>query len=281
MGSELLETCNFKTKNYENDIDEANFNHKINARRYDAPLYIGIPSKIIIIASTPRSGSNLFISGLQSISLMEKSSEFFNGLDIADYKLRWGNDISKDEYVKKLFMHRTTPQGLFIAKCHYKQFSEYSNTLMKYKCKFISISRRNMICQAISLYIARYITRSWWSFRSIEKAWRSIDDKIRNASYDDYSFDGILKEYHYLDTENKLWNNFFRANSINPITTVWYEELSAHYSEVIATVAMQITGTPFSRLQIPPPELKKQADDVSEYFYRRFIDDVQSHRLIR
>ena len=254
----------------ENDIQEDQFRDKINAKKYDEPLYVGAPKIILIIASVPRTGSTLLLYGLQSLSLAAKGFEYFNHQIIPDFKLRWGSNISNDDYVNKLFVHRTTPQGIFTVKCHYDHFRMFSDILMKNNCQFIRISRRNTIYQAISLYIAH-----------LTDAWQSSSRKKRAVQYDDYNFHNIFNKYTYLDKLNNLWDTFFAEKSISPITTVWYEELSSHYSEVIASVAMKITGTPFSRLQIPPPTLKKQAGGISEYFYQRFVDDAEAYGILQ
>jgi LPS sulfotransferase NodH len=230
------------------DLPENKFKYKWYAKKYDQPLWKGIPRKLIVIAATPRSGSTLLNLGLATVGVIPYAVEFFSyytslghnsGHDLA---LRWGK-LSKGYYLKKCFSHRTTPDGIFGVKAHFEQFREFFPYLPKSTlCYYINTRRKNIILQAVSLYIAS-ITDSFIS---------TVKKKIQ-PSEENYDFYEILKKLEYILNNDKQWDMFYEQNNITPLETVYYETLSAHYPEVIASLATKISGRACKRSQILPP----------------------------
>ncbi|MDL2284113.1 hypothetical protein LJC19_03080 [Oxalobacter sp. OttesenSCG-928-P03] len=240
---------------------EYKFFSEMNSAEYDEEIYTGLPKKIIFIASTPRVGSTLLSHGLMDIGLSPTTTEFFNVVHRRDFKARWGN-LSKEEYLTQLFRHRTNSSGIFCVKAHYSQFKGFKDIVPINNCHFILIERENKILQAISL------------FRGYKTgAWASVSKDMDTLSEDGYEFNRILSCLTDILNQNVEWINFFNQNNVTPIHVI-YEDFEKNYRETLIKIAEEITQTTVQINEIPPPELEKQRDELTDIFYEKFIGDL-------
>ncbi|WP_374331530.1 Stf0 family sulfotransferase [Aestuariivirga sp.] len=115
--------------------------------------------------STPRCGSSLFCSSLQSTNLFGHPSEWFNVRHIEDYGQVWGlPNVHIGRYLNHIIERTTTPNGVFSVNFHVGQYDFWKRQnfdLMSLKFdKIIYVYRRDKIAQAHSY--ARALKTDQW-----------------------------------------------------------------------------------------------------------------------
>ena len=129
----------------------------------DFPLSEG-PSRSLVIASTPRSGTTMLSSGLWKTQLAGAPMEYVNPEDRAGFTARWG-PLSDADYVARLHAHRTSPNGVFSAKLHFDQLDRTfrgADTLLRQafpEPRYVFLRREDKLRQAVSFYRAVYSSR--------------------------------------------------------------------------------------------------------------------------
>jgi LPS sulfotransferase NodH len=153
---------------------------------------------------------------------------------------------------------RSTVNGIFGLKTHYMDLARYPEiadhvgTLFP-DAKYISITRRNVLRQAISAAKAAQTM-----------AWTSHLEQQKQARFNYYA---ILKNVVITLREIEWWDKFFARHGIKPLRVI-YEDLDKDYEETLRKVInfLGVEGT------IPPPPLKKQADDQTEGWVEEFAN---------
>jgi len=121
------------------------------------------PQHRYCIASTPRSGSTLISRMLLSSKLAGDPKEYLNPSLIQAWHQMNQRSISIPDYLKELEARRTSRNGFFGMKIHGSHLVELSkkiaakeiNLLIQNFDKFIFVTRKDKINQAISYFIAR------------------------------------------------------------------------------------------------------------------------------
>lgn len=219
------------------------------------------PAKIVILASTERTGSTLFVNALKDAGIVPAAGEPFNDITFNRY-IDQNGAISRSDYLELLFSQRTNEKGIFCVKTHFQHYIKFAEFIPLKNVTFIRIDRKNKVRQAISLLKA-----------FVSGSWRSTTQCAIILREEDYSFESILYYYKQIIDADAQWANYFRDNQIEP-ATFYYEDFSTGLKTNIAKAVLLITGETLDEDTIPDPTLKKQADDVSDYFYRRFMDDM-------
>lgn len=229
---------------------------------YDEEFYEGRPKKLVLLASTPRVGSGVLWDGLIAAGVLPTSTELFEGVHMKDFFKRWG-ELTKADYLKKLFQYRTNKKGIFGVKAHHQQFIGFRDIFPLENCQAILIERKDKIDQAVS-HLLGFHTQQW----------SSQGAKICEPSmqmYDYYRLRGYLQ--NVIDG-TKFWCNFFTDNGIKP-KYVTYKDLSANYAETIASVASWVAGAEIKAADIKPPEKQVLRNELSQKLKERFIKDLR------
>ncbi|ERT08169.1 sulfotransferase domain protein [Lyngbya aestuarii BL J] len=233
--------------------------------------------KTYIICSTMRSGSTLLCDLLSHTKLVGQPQEFF----LAEWEKKSKLDSSNyPEYIQKTlesFASSNGVSGVKLMWCNCQEvlqrLHETSETTSKSdlellkevfpNLKFIFISRRNKVRQAISL--ARSIkTKRWNKYQDSQNPGKisfNRYDNISNSPKNPYPYisPGTVEVYlSQIEKDEKAWFQFFENNNIEPQIII-YEELAQNKQKNIVDV--------LSFLEIPVSEdinfnssFKKQAD---------------------
>ena len=229
-----------------------------------------------MVCSTPRSGSGLLCRGLAGTERAGAPLEYFNSVHRGTLSDRWGCGPSLGDYVKALYAHRTTPDGLFGTKLHWDQFvalrAEALGTTADLSVDFLErlfpnvtyvrIMRRDLDRQAVSLWYA--LNTGTWSVASDD-----IDDGERAGV--PYSREGIERCRNEIENAEAQWDRVLRFNGIQPIQVV-YEELDAAYAETIKRVARRVTSA-VGPIAVPPPPTRRLSDHGTQAFLERLAHD--------
>lgn len=122
-------------------------------------------SKRIAVVSTPRCGSTLFCSSLESTKLFGTPSEWFNTRHIEDYGTVWGlENVHLGRYLNHVIEKTTTPNGVFSVNFHVGQYDFWKQQgfdIMSLRFDtIIYVYRRDKIAQAHS-YAKALKTEQW------------------------------------------------------------------------------------------------------------------------
>jgi LPS sulfotransferase NodH len=222
----------------------------------------GMPSQRYCIASTPRSGSTLISRMLLSSQLAGDPKEYLSPLLIQAWHKINQRNISFSNYIKELENRRTSKNGFFGIKIHGRHLEELSKktsfksviSILENFDKFIFVSRKDKISQAISYHIAR----STGIFHHDQEHW------LEEFDIPQPKFNAVQMLNHLSDIlrEEKIWEELL--NKINkPIYKISYEDLVKDYStkskEIFDFLGISINVIP----EMPTKQMKKEFS--SEY----------------
>lgn len=232
-----------------------------------------------LVCSTPRSGSTLLCEGLRATGRLATPAEYFNiEATLVPLSRRWGSADAR-AYVRDLYRHRTSPDGVLGVKLHWQQVEELRDVLglagerrgvfprrerrllegLFPAARYVHVQRRDRDRQAVSYWIAEH-TRQWSVHGGEEPPSACLPD------YDAVAIDAVRRR---IDHQEACWARFFAENGIAPVTVV-YEELAADYAGTIARVARAL-DVDLRPADVPPPRLRRQSDDASERLLRRYL----------
>ena len=190
----------------------------INAK-YD--VFSDVPlTDILIILSTPRSGSTFFSDLIRKNNICIPHEYFQTCHYIPLMGRRWGcidenGFLNREKYISCLIKYRTSPKGwlgLNLHGEHLETFAKIEMLLPDVNFHFVHIERRNKLLQAISFYVASQTGK-----------WSSYFDALGDA---EYTFDGIKRKLHAIHHQNVLIQAYLNARN-HSVTTLCYEDLIA------------------------------------------------------
>jgi len=232
-------------------------NNNNNSQELPFPLNVeytcaGGPTKSYIICSVPRSGSTLLARGLTATKIAGTPMEYFLEEHIKTSQSVW-KFKNYNQYLGLLLSKKTTPNGVFGVKTHYRQLRQWFTYKMITKAlpnlRFIYISRNDHIRQAIS-YSKALQTNIFYS------------EQASNIKAE-YSFELIRSTQLEIEHDEESWEHFFQLNDINPFR-ITYEDFASSYEESIAQVLQFLEITTPKEMKIEPPPIKKLGDQSTD-----------------
>ena len=221
-----------------------------------------------IICSCPRSGSSLLSEALTAMGA-GRPEEYFNPVISSDANNKRELLPQKDFMLPtpEAFVGRIrnefTVNGIFGIKTHYIHLARIPEVLSNFPqifpdAKFISVTRRNILRQAISASRATQ-TQAWTAALKEQKRAR-------------FSYFSILKHLILTAQEIELWEKFYEKHGIKPLR-ILYEELDQNYEETMKKVIafLGLTGP------IPAQPLKKQSDQLTEEWTKRSANALRGN----
>jgi LPS sulfotransferase NodH len=224
-----------------------------------------------IIASENRTGSYLLCDGLTSTKIAGSPTESLS----AEYRHdlcrtffgKDGKDVDFSASMKAMARHLMTPNGVFGAKVHWDQVVElwyesgydgppYVFLLDEFPgARYIHLSRRDTLAQAISLSIARQ-TNEWWRTTDTQTMHaKKCIEPVFNAAE-------ILSIEADLIRQREAWRYFFRTEGITPLE-MEYETLVADYRGQVAR-ALDFLGLDSAAARdIPESRMQKQGTELN------------------
>lgn len=128
--------------------------------------------------------------------------------------------------------------------------------------RFVHLSRRDKVAQAVSYYIARK-TDNWTGGDEGE----AVDAAV------EYSFHPIFEYYTSLAYHDSLWEDFFRALDVE-VTTVFFEDAIAEPPAAVARVLDAFGLPPASSGSSPALQTTRRRGELSAAFREHFLDDL-------
>ncbi|WP_405420059.1 Stf0 family sulfotransferase [Marinobacter flavimaris] len=217
--------------------------------------------KVLVIFSTPRSGSTLFCDYVRQAGLCVPH-EYFQPTDYMPILgSRWdciqGEELNINQYFESLLRFRTSQTGWLGINVHgshlnifLKFFSNYKN--LEYH--FIHLARKDTIAQAVSYEKA--LQTSGWSMHF---------QKIKSPLY---SFESIVDRLDRIEDQNAVIRCFLNGKKFS---SLWYEDFISNPGHEISRIGLM------DESQVPSfePSLKKQKDELTAQWIRRFCVDFQ------
>ena len=231
-----------------------------NSPEYDFPARRE-PYHAYVVASIPRSGSSLLCTGLWDTGVAGAPHEYFNPVHRRDFQRRWGPG-SPDEYARMLLEHRSSPNGVFGLKIHYRQWRPQVNEAgadldaLFEPSAYVAITRRNRVAQAVSLEFARR-TRAWT---------KAMESETAEPVYD---AERLAEHVRAIRRWERGWDRFFSDRGIDPLR-ITYEALAADYPGTLRRALGFLQVPEAAGIEILPPPLRPQDDPANREWIRRF-----------
>ena len=226
-----------------------------------------------VLCSTPRSGSTLLSEAIADVGGLGNPLEYFDPTDVMAQLVRRWRCSSIAAYVDALHRHGVGPEGVFGARLHWFHLGDLTATyhrgtvpdaglalgVVRRVCpesRFVHVTRRDRDRQAVS-----------WSNALQTDCWTSREqgDDAPDPVYDADLIDHCRRR---IDAEDQWWRRLFARAGVRPLTVV-YEDLTARYPEVVASVARWL-GVDVAPADVVPPRLRRQADERSEEMVARY-----------
>lgn len=235
------------------------------------------PQKSYAIVTTPRSGSTYLCDLLESTKIAGYPTEH---LRLAVQELTCNCNFDYLRLLHNLMQNRTTNNGVFGTKLisHFlfqlRQTKHDFRKIFNPINKFIFLSRRGKVAQAVSLVIAQK-TEVWHLIKNAannEVDHHSYQSKIDKINIDDTLLAEVKKKHQFLVNQETHLNKILLAHKIEP--------LQVFYEDVVETPELQVDNI-LNFLEIARPahlkincssKIKKMPSAISQkiiYQYER------------
>jgi LPS sulfotransferase NodH len=219
---------------------------------------------VLIVLSTPRCGSTLF-ADLVYRSGVCLPHEYFQPHQylplLAD---RWGcidnGRINLVAYMNQLLAHRTFPGGwlgINLHGSHLKVFAPFADVLPAVRTRYVHISRRDIIAQAVSYEIAHQTGQ--WSSRFPSPA---------KAAYD---FEAVRRRLRSIQEQEVKIQSYLLGLGVD-CSRFFYEELVSEPRRVLGAVLPE-SAAPVS---LQDSGMNPQSGKQNREWAKRFAEDYFS-----
>lgn len=229
------------------------------------------PRVLMMICSTPRSGSHLLCHTLRDTGCFGYPLEYLNPSNFREWARRFGESEDSRIYscIKAI---RTSENGVFSIKAHYAHVARL-HVVEKdpHKYNLVSVARRDKLRQAVSFARAEQ-TGSWISdmpeLAEPYYDWRLIYDKLMLVMSDEAK-----------------WEAYFRLLGVEPLR-VFYEDFVQDADAVIEKAQEYLGVEPCKHRNGLSSRFRpsRQTDGLAAEWLRRFIEESPSrlhHALLQ
>lgn len=219
------------------------------------------PYTCYLIAASPRSGSQLLGGLLASTGVAGFPTEHFNPWHMGDATNFFPDDLLYGgDHIQKQIERHMTPNGVFGSKAHFLQVVNFVGLdclerLYPTPLKYISLRRRDFTRQGISL--ARAVQTN------------SYNSDMQPAREPVYNFYQILQCIREVRVDAKGWETYFQQRGIEPLRIV-YEDFVADQLGTLKRMFDFLEIAIPSDFQMPVPQLKRQADSLTDLWTEKF-----------
>ena len=227
--------------------------------KHDFPHREAMPSLRYVIASTPRCGSHRLGHALAETGCLGFPLEYLNPINLPTWQERLGTSGWRDT-LEALWTVRTSPNGCFGLKLHYRQLAALPPSLspdeLLQGARVIRLHRRDLLAQAISLVRARQTG-----------AWISAQAPARPAEYDGRAIERALAD---LARSNAGWDLALGRAGVVPLALT-FEEVVGDVAGAVQTIA-DFLGVPLSPSEArSTPQPSRQTSAESPEWRERFL----------
>ena len=239
---------------------------KLAAEAYDFPARADAPRRSYVIATTPRSGSNMLALDLWHSGVMGAPLEYFNARHNGDLRRRLGVGESHS-LLAAVQAVRTSPNGIFGTKLFIDHLARYRTELeplVQPGTLWVYLTRNDKLAQATSLVRA-----------SQDGAWIRLGNAAAPAvsGLRDYDYYEIRAAMRQMEREETAWENFFATSGIEPVRLSYEaacEHLAAATGHLVKAAGAQIDES--AVLEIP--QTRVQRDDRSRIWMAAYRNDA-------
>ena len=229
--------------------------------------------KVILICSTPRSGSTFLCD------LLRQTENVGFGKEVLEWAVVMKRDIfpyipykTEEEvladfpgYINSVIENFGAGKSHIAFKVHYNQLERWRRLDIRPldvidPDHYIFIKRRDMVMQTVSLHIANQTK----SYNSNEK----IEDAV------EYKGDDITLIEYFLRRMNIRWEYFFFTNGIKPLRII-YEDLNDDPKKIINHILIAFEIQPLQSLEEINSTLKIQRNQLNEEWAKKY----RKHRI--
>lgn len=246
------------------------------------------PSRVVIVAASPRTGTNLLCRGLVATNAVGRPVEHLEVINRAlrngtvpwaelsargvasrvrrrlrgeaDWRSSLITHVRGDAVVQRLRRDAAerSADGTFSTKfmwAHFDRLVLYHSLdvdLWGAPVEWIHVCRRDTVRQAVS-----------WSRANQTSVWTSRRQSDVEVVYD---HDELVRLEAQARREVELWDQYFRNRSIEPLRLV-YEDLVDDYEGTMRRV-LDALGHP--HVAVPEPQVGRMADALTDEWVRRF-----------
>lgn len=226
---------------------------------HDYPPFTPAPPRRYVIASTPRCGSHRLGHALAATGHLGFPLEYLNPANLPTWERRFGTQGPR-ETLRALWRVRTSPNGCFGLKLHYRQLAGVASTLppedLLGGAAIIRIRRPDLLGQAISLVRARQTG-----------VWISAQAPVRQPFYDGDAIAGAIAD---LSARNAGWEEVLARAGIQPLDLT-FEEVVGDPDGAVRRVAEFLEVDLGDRTERSMPQPRRQGDRLNESWRSRFL----------
>jgi trehalose 2-sulfotransferase len=233
------------------------------------------PHTSLIVCATPRTGSGLLCDALWNTGLAGRPDEYFCPSDEQEYSKVWGTSIYID-YLNKVIEEGTTPNGIFGLKIMWHHLNDFRERVSKISqftdikthnlfttlfpnSRYVWITLRDKVCQAVSLYRARKTGFYRW-YEEKSQGYK------KTLNFDFQAIDQIVHEIYKWE---RGWKRYFEVLGISPYTIVYERDLEYHIEETVKGIVAYI-GVKIPDDFAPHTKYRKQSDELTNHFVRLY-----------
>jgi LPS sulfotransferase NodH len=256
------------------------------------------PTSAYVLCGTPRTGSTLVCTLLESTGVAGRPQSYFRTPDRDTYATTWGIPRTPDgrftfaDYLHGAITAGRSANGVFATRIMWGTLAEIIRNLRDLYAdhasadrdlltrafgptRFIYLRRRDVVAQAVSRVRAEQ-TNVWHIIGDVP-----IGDgpAVPPAHAPRYDFAQIHTYTREIEAHNRAWTAWFRTNGIQP-HHVWYEDVAA------APVETTLRILAFLQLAVPPhvrmsASNQRLADATSTEWIARYHADLHTQGAAR
>jgi LPS sulfotransferase NodH len=238
--------------------------------KFDFPDHPGLPERIYMLATVPRTGSTYVSHLLWRSGCLGAPLEYLNFLPASPYAFAHGQPKTQTALWRSALHRRTSPNGVFGVKCFSLQLRELQqqnpSLLLEVfaaafpagrKAHVIRLKRRDHVAHAVS-----------YARAALSGVWRKEQEPSGGAAVE-YSAQAVDEARQLLDRQEADWDLLLREVGAEPLT-LWYEDAVERPEETVRNVAafLDVRLDPAATVSIP--EVKKQAEEPSKLWAERY-----------
>lgn len=215
-----------------------------------------------VICSSPRSGSHFYAASLAATGVAGKPEDHFNpwGAGGRRGEAHDAEPVYDRKYVADVIAASTTINGVFGTMAQFTQIAGFIGfktfeTLFPQRLRYLYLTRRDNLRQAVSLAIARQTGQFRWDQPQAKEA-QFNPDQIR-CCLDD------------ITNHERGWSRYFAERFIEPFS-IFYEDLVTDTRKIILETLEYLNIYVPSDFSIPCTTMRKQATEVNDEWVRQY-----------
>ncbi|NET45682.1 Stf0 family sulfotransferase [Okeania sp. SIO2B3] len=234
--------------------------------------------KTYVICTTARSGSNLLCDLLMSSKMMGSPKEILNvdsmlrpfceknGLFEDNYR------VSMNTYLELVIEQFSSKNNVFGMKVLFDQLQPFLKLKavkqLLEQSKFIWLVRRDIVAQAVSMYIAK-VTNEWTSMNEKQNQEKEIKNRRDNVQYNREKINFFME---YLTQQNLKLLDFFAINQIDYLQ-VYYEDILVNPNHICQDICKFCDVQVEHEFSIDSVSFRKQGNELNERLVKTFREE--------